>query len=842
MGEVFEHPGVRSLPGVDEHLVADANADGSPDLIALSSTQIAVHLNDGAGTFGPPVVSPVTAGYADFAGNVPTDFDLDGDIDLIRFQPGVNGQALRFELYRNDGAGSFSLQQSIPLDPGFAWVWVPVAPADFNGDGRPDLLYTEDNADRTARTHRIRLGTPTGFDGALWTVPALPDGTAKQVAVFDQNQDGNFDLLLDPESDLVLYTLLGSPAGLGAPISSPIDATGGWSLGPPFFGDFDLDGVTDCFLVMGEVNPERRIGLCYGRADGSFEPPIDVPGSQGETRLRIAPDPSAPPSAPAFYIALDSDVAGRHLHRLELDQSGSPVVTPLSKPGGNPLRDSVIAIADYDGDGAGDLLTLEAQVGMHLYLVKGDALVEENSFPRFGFAERTEDLNADGLPDIAWRSGVTPSGGQLLRLALTDGVSGFDLDTRIDEVYFVAERGAFADLNADGIPDLVGSAPIPPGGNHAPIAYAIGNPDGTHAPTQLIQASRSASRTRAGDLTGDGVVDLFCQGPNSTLSMFPGNGDGTFGAEQFLNLPNTQVALTDNPRYAAGDLDGDGWDDIVVSLAGGSNRGWVFWHHQGTGTFGSFTQFTGVRPSAPRIADLDGDGLAELLLGSEAVAQADRGKVLWNMGSRSFDTEPLASFHTRVVPVSDLDGDGIRDVVGLQPFAVYESGGTPSFGAPAVVLQGAGVEQDLIELNNATDATSADLDQDGDMDLVLAVEGGAVVRNRGNGLYELDGIYVEGNVYDEAALVRTEDLDQDGMPDAALVYPRTVSVRLNQCSPPAPCPADLAPPAGVLDLADISVFVGGFTTGDPIADLNPDGVFDLADITAFVASFTAGCP
>ena len=58
-----------------------------------------------------------------------------------------------------------------------------------------------------------------------------------------------------------------------------------------------------------------------------------------------------------------------------------------------------------------------------------------------------------------------------------------------------------------------------------------------------------------------------------------------------------------------------------------------------------------------------------------------------------------------------------------------------------------------------------------------------------------------------------------------------------------PCPADLAPPFGVLDLADISVFVTGFQAQAAVADLaEPFGVFDLADIAAFVGSFTAGCP
>lgn len=73
------------------------------------------------------------------------------------------------------------------------------------------------------------------------------------------------------------------------------------------------------------------------------------------------------------------------------------------------------------------------------------------------------------------------------------------------------------------------------------------------------------------------------------------------------------------------------------------------------------------------------------------------------------------------------------------------------------------------------------------------------------------------------------DLDYDGVvgpEDAALV---------------AVCPVDLAEPFGILDLADINAFVVGFTTADPIADLNGDGLFDLSDITTFVSVFMQGC-
>ncbi len=57
-----------------------------------------------------------------------------------------------------------------------------------------------------------------------------------------------------------------------------------------------------------------------------------------------------------------------------------------------------------------------------------------------------------------------------------------------------------------------------------------------------------------------------------------------------------------------------------------------------------------------------------------------------------------------------------------------------------------------------------------------------------------------------------------------------------------PCPADLAEPFGVLDLADINLFIIGFQLGLPEVDFaEPFGVFDLADIAAFLESFAAGC-
>ena len=62
--------------------------------------------------------------------------------------------------------------------------------------------------------------------------------------------------------------------------------------------------------------------------------------------------------------------------------------------------------------------------------------------------------------------------------------------------------------------------------------------------------------------------------------------------------------------------------------------------------------------------------------------------------------------------------------------------------------------------------------------------------------------------------------------------------------PPDGCVlADLAPPLGILDLADVGGFIDAFLAGAQVADLAaPFGIFDLADITTFIDGFLAGCP
>jgi hypothetical protein len=86
----------------------------------------------------------------------------------------------------------------------------------------------------------------------------------------------------------------------------------------------------------------------------------------------------------------------------------------------------------------------------------------------------------------------------------------------------------------------------------------------------------------------------------------------------------------------------------------------------------------------------------------------------------------------------------------------------------------------------------------------------------------------------------------EGMPFGTLVVidPDGSGVYFDLVTDPlglVPCPADLNCD-GVLDLADIGLFVNYFLFGDIAVDFNDDGVLDLLDINAFVSGFLAGCP
>lgn len=89
----------------------------------------------------------------------------------------------------------------------------------------------------------------------------------------------------------------------------------------------------------------------------------------------------------------------------------------------------------------------------------------------------------------------------------------------------------------------------------------------------------------------------------------------------------------------------------------------------------------------------------------------------------------------------------------------------------------------------------------------------------------------------------------DGLIDEVVLYDTLqteaqIKARFEALGIPDPvlCPADLDGSCGILDLTDVDLFIAGFLSQSPIADLDDNGLWDLSDIDLFIASFLAGCP
>lgn len=172
----------------------------------------------------------------------------------------------------------------------------------------------------------------------------------------------------------------------------------------------------------------------------------------------------------------------------------------------------------------------------------------------------------------------------------------------------------------------------------------------------------------------------------------------------------------------------------------------------------------GPRPADLVIDDFNADGRADFAVTNGGVEQSEMGvSVLLNLGNALFapPIRSLAGIATRSIDAGDLDGDGDIDLaVGLMTepslLAVLKNAGDGTFGAP--LLTGA---SDF----RPDDCCARDLDNDGDLDVVLGLtfQGvAAVCKNSGDGTLPVADLYTSENfAYTSDLTVADLDGDQD---------------------------------------------------------------------------------
>ena len=298
----------------------------------------------------------------------------------------------------------------------------------------------------------------------------------------------------------------------------------------------------------------------------------------------------------------------------------------------------------------------------------------------------------------------------------------------------------FADLDADGDLDVLAGS--------GPRSFYYFENVGTAAspmflsrpvnPFGLTDPSTSFSAPAAGDLDGDGDLDLLVGLANGGFDYYqntaaPGN-PATFAARTSnpFGLASGPAASAVNTKPALVDLDGDGDLDI---LSGDQTGDFVYFENSGTPTVPTFQPFnvqtnpfelTGLSSfSSPAVADLDGDGFLDVLagdIGGGFTAFAG-GAGVSQFVRRTGAANPFGSFDvgdSAAPAVGDLDADGDLDVLSGSSggdFAYYQNAGTPTapaFAAPQTNPFG-------IDTARVAQPRLADLDGDGDLDVLAAV-------------------------------------------------------------------------------------------------------------------------
>jgi hypothetical protein len=258
-------------------------------------------------------------------------------------------------------------------------------------------------------------------------------------------------------------------------------------------------------------------------------------------------------------------------------------------------------------------------------------------------------------------------------------------------VSYAAQNGPLAtatgDFNGDGKLDLaVGN------GASSSISIFLGNGDGSFNAGAIVNIPGNCmvAGLSAADFTGDGKLDLLVVcGFQTTFWVLPGLGNGQFAAgisTQLRQLPLVGFAEGTFQGLAVADFNGDGKPDIALALSNSdfSGANLAVMLGNGNGTFQPpVTVLTTGSPANVVAGDMNGDGKPDLVV---AVSQAPNGPslllVMLGDGKGGFQKPATYTLSTEALLgctlIADVNRDGIPDVVMASAELAASDGGTPA--------------------------------------------------------------------------------------------------------------------------------------------------------------------
>jgi plastocyanin len=266
---------------------------------------------------------------------------------------------------------------------------------------------------------------------------------------------------------------------------------------------------------------------------------------------------------------------------------------------------------------------------------------------------------------------------------------------------------AVGDVDGDGDLDLVITTANFSGTG---VSVRLNSGNGTFTVGQNIVDGRTY-RVELGDVDGDGDLDMLTLSLGNTVSVRLNNGNGTFSNSSQVNVGNGPFDLV------IGDVDGDG--DLDLLTANDNTNTVSVRLNNGAGTFsGDQDVVVGTNPTNIVLGDLDGDGDLDFVTANQA---SNTITVRLNTGSGTFSNgQSMALLGVTSLAVADVDSDGDLDLLVTNVSINYSS----NYNMVNVRLNdGSGTfsgGQDLLVGSSPRSIVPADVDNDGDLDLLTA--------------------------------------------------------------------------------------------------------------------------